>query len=380
MYQEVVQLDMPTPKSPGLILKEKLEASGWTQDELAAITGKNRSQITKILAGLTSISPEMAVVLAAAFGDSPEEWLLWGTQYELSLVEAPVDEITKRAKFYADLPIRDMQKRGWLSLTADTTALEAELDRLLGQPMMQIAARKSDQFSDLSPKEKAWALRTRQLAATLLVPPYDEARLPQLIKKLRVLAAYPEEVYKLSTVLTGFGIRFLIVEPLTGSTLDGATFWMDGVPVIAMTARFDRNDNFWFTFFHELGHVLAKDAYSFDSFGCNTEVGFQIGEPTAEAAADRFAADTLVPTAELTSFISRVAPLYQETRIVQFSIRVKMHPGIILGQLHKRGEVSYGAHRKLIAKIRDSATRTALTDGWGHSISPKLLNGDQVAI
>ena len=155
---------------------------------------------------------------------------------------------------------------------------------------------------------------------------------------------------------------------------------MDGIPVIAMTARFDRNDNFWFTFFHELGHVVAKDAYSFDSFGSGDEEGFQIGEPTAEAAADHFAAHTLVPTEELTSFIGRVAPLYQETRIVQFSIRVKMHPGIILGQLHKRGEVSYGAHRKLISKIRESATRTALTDGWGHSISPKLLNGDQVSI
>lgn len=371
---------MAIPKHPGTILKEKLETSGWTQDELAAITGKTRSLITKIIAGQTNISPEMAVVLAAAFGDSPEEWVLWGSQYELSLVDAPVEEITKRARFYADLPIRDMQKRGWLSLTADTASLEAELDRLLGQPTMKIAARKSDPISDLLPKEKAWALRARQLAGTLLVEPYDKGRLPQLIKKLRVLAAYPEEVTKLSAVLAGYGIRFLIVEPLTGSTLDGATFWMDDIPVIAMTARFDRNDNFWFTFFHELGHVIANDAYSFDSFGSQTEVGFQIGEASAEAAADRFAADTLVPTSELTSFIGRVAPLYQETRIVQFSIRMKMHPGIILGQLHKRGEVSYGAHRKLISKIRDSATRTALTDGWGHSISPKLLNGDQATI
>jgi HTH-type transcriptional regulator/antitoxin HigA len=376
----VVQWDMAIPKHPGAILKEKLEASGWTQDELAAITGKTRSLITKIIAGQTNISTEMAVVLAAAFGDSPEEWVLWGSQYELSLIDAPVEEITKRARFYADLPIRDMQKRGWLSLTTDTASLEAELDRLFGQPTMKIAARKSDPFSELLPKEKAWALRARQLAATLLVEPYNEVRLPQLIKKLRILAAYPEEVTKLSAVLAGYGIRFLIVEPLTGSTLDGATFWMDDIPVIAMTARFDRNDNFWFTFFHELGHVFANDASSFDSFGSQTEVGFQIGEASAEAAADRFAADTLVPTNELTSFIARVAPLYQETRIVQFSIRMKMHPGIILGQLHKRGEVSYGAHRKLISKIRDSATRTALTDGWGHSISPKLLSGDQVAI
>lgn len=362
-----------------------MEARGWTQDELVAITGKSRATIAKIIAGNVGISPEMAAVLAAAFGDVPEDWLMWSGQYELSLVDAPVDAIGKRAKIYADLPIRDMQKRGWITSTADPVVLQAELENFVGPQSADslafpIAARKSDPLTELSPREKAWAFRARQLAAALPVVEFDTAAIPSLVKKLRVLAAYPEEIKKLAQTLAIHGIKFVIVEPLTGARLDGATFWIGESPVIAMSARFDRNDNFWFTFFHELAHVIARDAFSFDSHGPTDGESFSIGDAKAEAKANRFASDTLIPGSEMDSFIRRVAPLYQESRIVQFSNRVKMHPGVVIGQLHKRGEVSYGAHRKLIVKIRELVIRTSLTDGWGNSISPKLINGNEASL
>lgn len=370
---------MSKTQHPGIILREKLEARGWTQDELVAVTGKSRGTIAKIIAGNIGISPEMAVVLAAAFGDDPEDWLRWGGQYELSLVDAPVEAIGHRAKLYADLPIRDMQRRGWISLSTDPAILQADLENFIGPQAgdtlaFPIAARKSSPLSELSSRELAWAFRAKQLASALPVAEYDPNSLPSLIRKLRVLAAYPEEAKKLAQTLAIYGIKFVIIEPLAGARLDGATFWLDESPVIAMSARFDRNDNFWFTLFHELGHVLARDAYSFDSHGATEEESFRIGDKTAEDKADHFASDTLIPNSEMNSFIRRVAPLYQEARIIQFSNRVKMHPGVVLGQLHKRGEVTYGAHRKLIAKIRDLVTKTSLTDGWGHSISPKLIS------
>jgi HTH-type transcriptional regulator/antitoxin HigA len=382
MCKGLTHRHMVNIKHPGTILREKLDARGWTQDELVAITGKSRGTIAKIIAGNVGISPEMAAILAAAFGDAPEDWLKWSGQYELSLVDAPVDAIGKRAKIYADLPIRDMQKRGWITLSADPVVLQAELEIFVGAQSSDslafpIAARKSDPLSELSPREKAWAFRARQLAAALPVAEFDPSTIPSLVKKLRVLAAYPEEIKKLAQTLAIHGIKFVIVEPLAGARLDGAAFWIGGSPVIAMSARFDRNDNFWFTFFHELGHVLARDAFSFDSHGTTDEESFSIGDAKAEAKANRFASDTLIPNSEMESFIRRVAPLYQESRIVQFSNRVKMHPGVVLGQLHKRGEVSYGAHRKLIVKVRDLVIRTSLTDGWGNSISPKLINGSE---
>ena len=385
MCNSITHRHMANVKHPGAILREKLEARGWTQDELVAITGKSRATIAKIIAGNVGISPEMAAILAAAFGDAPEDWLKWSGQYELSLVDAPVDAIGKRAKLYADLPIRDMQKRGWITLSADPVVLQAELDSFVGTQSADslafpIAARKSDPLTELSHREKAWAFRARQLAAALPVAEFEPSAIPSLVKKLRILAAYPEEIKKLAQTLSIHGIKFVIVEPLAGARLDGATFWIGESPVIAMSARFDRNDNFWFTFFHELGHVIARDAFSFDSHGTTDEESFSIGDAKAEAKANRFASDTLIPNSEMESFIRRVAPLYQESRIIQFSNRVKMHPGVVLGQVQKRGEVSYGAHRKLIVKVRDLVIRTSLTDGWGNSISPKLINGNEATL
>jgi HTH-type transcriptional regulator/antitoxin HigA len=52
---------------------------------------------------------------------------------------------------------------------------------------------------------------------------------------------------------------------------------------------------------------------------------------------------------------------------------VKMHPGIIVGQLQHRGEIGYSAHRDLLAKVRAIVTETSLTDGWGRTISPGIL-------
>jgi HTH-type transcriptional regulator/antitoxin HigA len=73
------------------------------------------------------------------------------------------------------------------------------------------------------------------------------------------------------------------------------------------------------------------------------------------------------------SFIRRVGPLYSRTRIIQFANRLKIHPGIIVGQLQYRREVGFGTNREMLVKIRESLIETTLTDGWGHSITPGIL-------
>ena len=77
-----------------------------------------------------------------------------------------------------------------------------------------------------------------------------KATLDQVEKALRALAAYPKEVERLAQTLASFGIRFVVVEPLAGSRIDGAAFWLsNNDPVIAYSARLDRIDALWFTIF-----------------------------------------------------------------------------------------------------------------------------------
>lgn len=368
-----------TIQHPGRLLREKMEERGWTQEELAAITGSARQTISSIVSGKSNISPEMAVALAAAFGNSPEEWLRWDNQYRLSVTERDTSEITVLAKCYSLAPIKDMVKRGWIPDTDDATEMESSLKKFFGSDSLDdvtlhLAPRRTAIVPELNISERAWCFRAKQLAASQIVEPFSEKSLKSAKAKLRKLAAYSKEARRVPRILAECGIRFVIVEPITGVKIDGAAFWLEDGPVIAMSLRYDRIDGFWFTLMHEIAHIANGDA-AIDSDLIEGMKGIvvRLVDNVAERLADQQAADSLIPTAELKSFIQRVGPFYPTARIIQFANRMKIHPGIIVGQLHHRQELPYAQQREFLVKIRDVISSTALTDGWNQMIAPSLL-------
>jgi HTH-type transcriptional regulator/antitoxin HigA len=88
----------------------------------------------------------------------------------------------------------------------------------------------------------------------------------------------------------------------------------------------------------------------------------------SEKAADLFAVDFLVDQAQLHSFIARVHPLYSHMKILAFSDRIAVHPGIVVGQLQFRKKLNYAHSRKMLVKVKNILTASALTDGWGHIV------------
>ena len=125
---------------------------------------------------------------------------------------------------------------------------------------------------------------------------------------------------------------------------------------------------------HECAHVIHGDSLSVDdNLGGEENPDIEERAPLllkdeVERRADETAAAALVDPSELESFIRRIGPLYSQTRIVQFAHSVKMHPGIIVGQLQHRGELGYHAHRRMLTKVRSLVVETALTDGWGEML------------
>lgn len=347
-------------------------------DELAVITGSSRQNLSLIITGKRGVTPDMAVTLAAAFGNSASEWLKWDAEHQLTLVQADASVVESKARLYEVAPIREMQKRGWIKETTDLEELEAELTRFFGGSPKEgvqfpFATSRTTTLSDLNPAEKAWCFRALQLAATVPVAVFDRDRLSAAEHKLRQLAAFPKEVKRLPQMLAYYGIRFVVVEPLPGAKIDGAAFWVDDNPAIAMSVRWDRVDSFWFTVMHEFAHIKNDDAFSIDVNLLREESGYiaiTLATNEAELRANQQAAATLVPPAELESFISRLSPLYPAERIIQFAHKIKIHPGIIVGQLQHRHEIGYSAHRDFLVKVRAMVTETALTDGWRQGIAP----------
>jgi HTH-type transcriptional regulator/antitoxin HigA len=367
----------PLP-SPGQQIQAHLDVQNWNQYDLAEILGVNQSVVSALINGKRPVTLEIDKALTAAFGTPLGYWLKLETEFSLftadrSIGDSAHEEVVRRAQLYKRAPVREMQRRGWIRASRNADELETELNTFFSSSLC-VSTRRSTVETELTGLQAAWCHRARQMAAALQVAPYDPNKCVTAEEDLRRLAAYPKEAKRLSKVLGGYGIRFVIVEPLTGAKIDGAAFWLDeSSPVIAVSARFDRIDAFWFTVMHEFSHIKHGDSLSVD-----TEIVSETGtgihsDNEHETRANREAAEVLVPAAELDSFVRRLGPLYSKERIVQFAHRVKMHPGIIVGQLQHRGEIGYSAHRDLLAKVRAIVTETSLTDGWGRTISPGIL-------
>lgn len=358
---------------PGEFIAEELEARGWLQRDLAYILGIPEQGVNMIISGKRGISPEMAKALGEAFDVSPLFFSNMQNAYEMSRASAPDPSIARRALFQGVYPVREMIKRGWL---ADTPVplLEAQLMRFFRRndvcdiPHLAHAAKKKD-YSETSPAQLAWLFRVHQICSEMVVPAYSAAKLREAAEE--ILPRYtldPEEARHIPRILGECGVRFAIVETLPKALIDGVCFWLDdATPVIGMSTRFDRIDNFWFVLRHEIEHVLNGDGRGVAVEDVDVDVDIQpdaAGLPLEEVRANKAAADFCVPSEELDSFYIRKAPFISEKDVVGFARRIGRHPGIVVGQLQRRLErPEYLARLKV--KIRHHVAPAAVVDGWG---------------
>jgi HTH-type transcriptional regulator/antitoxin HigA len=375
------EADRPATPSPGDFIKDELKVRGWTQEDLARILGRPLPTVNEIIKAKRAVMPEMAVALGGAFGTPPEIWMQREAAYRLSLVTSTSPEVRKRARLFELAPVKDMQRRGWIKATDDPEELEREVLKFLEiastdeVPSITAAMRKSAPEEALTPAQRAWCFRVKAMAKALTVATFSQERLDECGLALRKLAAYPKEARKAPHLLASYGVRFVVVEPLPGSKVDGVTLWLDpSSPVIGMSLRFDRIDNFWHTLCHEFSHVKHGDALSVDTDLTGQGEDSPAAKSPVEERADREAAGLLIPTDAIESFVRRVGPMYSKERINQFANRVKIHPGIIVGQLQRRDEIGYSANREMLVKVRDIVAPAAVTDGWGHTIDPRTFS------
>jgi len=371
-------------KSPSDFINEELEKRSWTQDDLAQVLGRTKSRVNEIVLGKQSISVEVAADLASAFGTTAQVWLDREAAYRLSLMKDDGSLVRKRARLYELGPVKEMQRRGWIEATDNPAELEKKILQFYRisstdeEPCIHGAMRKTNANTPASPAQKAWAFRVRQVAASVpkaSLGKYDESRLPQCMSALRRLAAHSSEVRKVPGLLSEYGIRFVVVEGLSGAKMSGfATRLDDDSPVIGISLRLDRLDSFWQTLGHELIHVKYRDLSPVDGdFYGTDELPIDV-KPPMERRADEEAAAMLINPADLNSFILRVQPFYSTERINQFANTIKMHPTLILGQLFHRGEISPARLTKNNIPIREAITKAAITDGWGKCFYSGVMN------
>ena len=353
---------------PGDTIKEELEERGWTQVTLAEIMGRSPKEIHDLITGKRPISLDMAKGLEDAFGPSALYWMNLDNAYRLWRSARPDDAVARRSRLYQLAPIKEMCKRHWLEWSESVSVLEQRVMQYFGLSQLDdeirlpVAARTSAQGPP-SPAQQAWFFRAKQLSRAVQVKAFSDKSFERGLTELRSLLLSAQEVRHVPRVLADAGIRFVVIEHLPHTKIDGAAFRLDAKsPVIALSLRYDRIDHFWFTLFHELRHIQRRD----DQLDTDIlEANGGSAEDEAEVDANRFAREFLIEQSVLDSFVSRTSPLYGKQRIIGFARTIGVHPGIVVGQLHFRKEIEYDTFRPMLEKVRNTVTQAALTDGWG---------------
>jgi len=370
-------IENETFKTPGQLLTHLLKEREWSNRLLSSVTGLEESSVSRMLQDNKPMTAEAAVVLEEVFGIPAERFLSLQKTFDLAKARftvTPDPARASRAQVLGGLPIQEMISRNWLKVKNQKNVedIESELIRFFKtESLSQIerlphAAKKTNPSNTASLLQLTWLFRVQQIANELLVPKYSEKKTRDALSKLKALMIAPEEARKVPKILNECGIRFLIVEALKSSKIDGVCCWLDAnSPVIAMTLRFDRMDNFWFVLRHELEHVLqghGKDLPVIDADSDSDDVDAIIGEE--ELIANNAASDFCAPQAKINSFIARKAPIFPERDFLGLAKIIGVHPSIVAGQIRhktKRFEL-FGSHT---AKIRSCVLPSAIVDGWG---------------
>lgn len=363
---------------PGAYIKEEMDARGWLQRDLAYILGVPEQAINVILAGKRGISADMARALGDAFDVPAEFFANLQKAYELSRAATPSPNVALRAKIQGQYPIREMIRRGWLE-DGDTALLKGQLARFFEVespdeiPFLAHAAKKTSYEEDLRPEQLAWLFRVKQIAKSITVPAYSERALRDSLTQLTTLLYAPEEARHVPKIMMECGVRLVFVERLPQANIDGVCFWLNDSPVIGMSLRYDRIDNFWFVLRHEIDHVLHKEGKEKpvvdDLEGMASSIDASL--PEQERRANAAAADFCAPSDRVDSFIARKKPYFYEKDVLAFSRILNRHPGLVVGQMqHKLGDPKY--LRKYQVKIRSFVIPGAVTDGWEQTLPVDL--------
>ncbi len=337
---------------PGDHLKDEMEEKGWNQKDLAEILDLSEKHVNQLLNNKVSITIEVAKALSSVFGQSPEFWLSLDTHYRLRLASSEKqDESGALARLFECMPVRDMQKKGWLHKDKNRLIKEArefwgkaggtslaDLETLKAQACFRRSKvfEKYNHFFALT-----WLQKVKNVAdATPFTIPYSRTALEKFAEEIAEYTNRPCGIERFLEQLEAAGVRFLVIPHLEKTYTDGASLWHNKSPVIVLTCRFDRNDNFWFTLAHEIGHVLLHESKlrKHHPFIDSCE-GKDVSGEAAEDEADRFARKHLKFDIVLRFFENRER--ISEKAVMECSRILDLHPAVIIGCLQHEERISY---------------------------------------
>jgi len=326
---------------PGETLKELLESKGVSQAELAVRAGLTEKTISLIINGSAPISYDTAEKLELSLGVPARFWNTREAHYREALLKMGERErLEKELEWLKGIPVEALVGRRFITATAHKGELVREVlkffkvssieawNEVYIEPAVQFRGGKAHASK---PGHVAAWMRMGEIAAERIqCRPYDEPKLREALKEIRQSMTQPASVWqkKMIELCAAAGVAVVFVKEIAGASVSGVTKWISkDKAMVAISLKYKRDDQFWFTFFHEVCHVLKHNKKTvFYEFGDQKE-------NPQEQEADRFARDILIPPQSA----STLPKLKSKANIQQFALEIGVPPGIVVGRLQHDG-------------------------------------------
>jgi len=331
---------------PGYYIKEYIEDLQLTQDEFAKRLGITGKQISLLLSEKASITVDIANKLSKLLGTSVELWLNLQNKYDVYVLQIEnSEELEKEKRIYKMI---DKSFLIDMNIIEEKDSIEICIEKLRKETLVSsLSLHTNDDiytfYRSSSSKEETlqnvvcrnvWVSLATSLAKKEEVKEFDENKLLDSINILRSMTLEKPEIFypRMKSILSDCGVAFVILPALKNSKINGVVKWLDNKVIMALNTRGAYNDRFWFSFFHELKHVLQKAKRKMLIAEENSEIVKDI----LEYEANEFSKETLISSSEFEKLKT-----YDEISIINFAETIKVHPGIVVGRLQKEGKVSY---------------------------------------
>ncbi len=338
---------------PGDTIVDLLEERDWTQTQLAEKLGYPGSQVRQLINAEIIIDNEIAHKLAEVLGSTEKFWLKSEDNYRkrLAELEAEKQQLPQWIGWLDELPVKKLMDLGAICKQRidekNKPNIVKDLFRFfrVASPdewrsncnQMQASFRLTRSRQSDKGAISAW-LRLGEIEADYINPPiYDHTKFEQAVQEIRRLTilSSAEFMPKIKRLCFDAGVVFVLVPSIPKAHTSGVARWLTPEkPLIQLSLYGKTNDRFWFTFFHEVAHILlhSKDEIFLDDCDGNEVLE---GVREKEDEADRWSREWLIPP----EYVVELSKLKSKESVRKFADRVSIHAGIVVGRLQHEKKI-----------------------------------------
>ncbi len=326
--------------SPGETLLETLDTIGMSQVELAKRMGRPVKTINEIIQKKAAITAETALQLEQVLHIPASFWLKREQHYQESLARlAEEQRLTSWVEWLKEIPIREMMRRSWIPPCTNKPQQVLEALKFFGVASPEawrniwerkvIEYRKSNALKSKFGAVTTWLRQGEIEAQEIECAPYNADAFREALNRIRALTVEPVSFFQeeLVRLCANAGVAVVFVQELPKIGICGATQWLTSTKaLVQLSLRYKTDDQLWFTFFHETGHILRHG---------KRQLFLEIDQKDREEDEDEanaFASNLLINHIQWQRFIGHDS-YCTKVGIKEFAKKIGIAPGIIVGRL-----------------------------------------------